>query len=498
MQKKFKLISDYNPAWDQWQAIESLVNNFENWSKIQTLLWATGTGKTFTMANIIQKLQKPTLILSHNKTLAAQLATEFKNFFPNNAVHYFISYFDYYQPESYLPTQDLYIEKEATVNMEIQMYRLSTLASLLTRPDVIVIASVSSLYWLGKKEFFKDLSFPFEVWNRYNFDKIKESLIKMQYKPTKSKVEQWMFDIQWEKIEIYSSIEKVVYQLYFNEDKLEYIIKRDSLSWKELWNVNKVIIRPATQFLQNSDDVENIINKIQKEMQIRKKEFEDDKMLVEAQRIEKKVNYDMKMIRETWFTNGIENYTPYFDERGKWEPPNTLFDYFPDDFLLMVDESHMTIPQLQAMPSADRSRKINLINHWFRLPSAIDHRPISFTELCKVAWWYQNIDNLENIEKNDKKTSDPGFFSKADKFRPEWDFSLEKYSKKNSKSLFVSATPADYEKKISDNIVEQIIRPTGLLDPLTYVYPKSWDYQTLIDSLSKLLKKTPILKNLLE
>jgi len=494
----FELQSDYKPAWDQPEAIRQILENFERGEKLQTLLWATGTGKTFTMANIIQKLQKPTLIISHNKTLAAQLATEFKHFFPKNAVHYFISYFDYYQPESYLPQQDMYIEKEATINQEIQMYRLATMASLLTRKDVIVVASASALYGLGQKEFFMDMSLELKKWEDYEYRELKKKLIKMQYQPVQSKVEPWMFDFKGEQVDIYSSIESVMYRLYFNEDTLEFIEKKDGLTFRDLWTLDKLVIRPATQYLQDNSDVEDILQNITKEMDIRKKEFDQRNMILQAHRIEKRIQYDVRMIRETWFVNGIENYSPYFDTKKPGETPNTILNYYPEDMLLIIDESHMTIPQIQAMPTADRARKINLINHGFRLPSAIDHRPIRFDEFCQtVNRPYKLSKHYEKFQEQNINSS-TDIDTNADIFR--WDHVdiEELYAnlpKKWCQSLFVSATPAPYEKKISGNIVEQIIRPTWLVDPITYVYPKSWDYNVLINSIDTLLTKKPYLKN---
>jgi excinuclease ABC subunit B len=295
----FKLQSSYKPAGDQIRAIQEIQETFAEGKKKITLLGATGTGKTFTMANIIQHIQKPTLIISHNKTLAAQLATEFKHFFPTNAVHYFVSYFDYYQPESYLPTQGLYIEKEATINQEIEMYRLATMASLLSREDVIVVASASSLYGLGQKRFFQENCLQLEVGKEYPFKELKAQLLHMQYKPVQSKIEHGMFDLQGERVDIFSSTEKFVYRLHFNEETLELIEMRDSLTYDHKGNLKKVTIWPATQFLQDVSDVENILAMMEQEKEDRVKEFTAKGMLVEAERIQKRVEYDIRMIRET-------------------------------------------------------------------------------------------------------------------------------------------------------------------------------------------------------
>ncbi len=533
----FELKADYKPAWDQPKAINQIVEAFENWKKNITLLWATGTWKTFTMANIIQKVQRPTLVISHNKTLAAQLSTEFKAFFPNNAVHYFVSYFDYYQPESYLPSSWTYIEKEATINDEIEMYRLATMASLLSRDDVIVVASASSLYGLWQSRFFQENMLQLKVGQSYDFKEIKHQLLHMQYKPVHGKIEAWMFELQWERLDVYSSTEKSVYRCFFDEDVIERIEIRDSVTFELKSQANQIILWPATQYLQDTNDLETILQQIDLEKELRIKEFEKAWMLVEAERIKKRVEYDLRMIRETWFVNGIENYSLYFDKRLPGEAPNTIFDYFPKDFLLIIDESHMTIPQLNAMSQWDRARKNNLIRYWFRLPSAIDHRPLRFEELEATLWWKsldeikldQATDNLELVSTTHLKV-----LENSASFRGEWNEAEE--SRKNNKqavdsslrsewqsgslinkkaraenqranlaskiktwakSIFLSATPAEYELNLSDEVVEQIIRPTWLLDPITYVYPKSWDYSHLLASVDKLLKKKPYLETYL-
>lgn len=469
----FDLQSKFTPAGDQPKAIEEIVSWFSEWSPQITLLWATWTWKTFTMANIIKQRKKPTLILSHNKTLAAQLATEFKYFFPNNAVHYFVSYFDYYQPESYLPEKGTYIEKEATINKEIEMYRLSTMASLLTRDDTIVISSVSSLYGLWSKEFFDTNRVELEVWAEYDFEELKKALIWIQYKPVHTAIEQWMFDVQGEMIDIYSSTEKVLFRLIFNDTTLEMIQTKDPTTYKLIWDRQKLIIRPATQFMQNMWNIDDIIERITAEMEERTAWFEKHNFLAEAQRLRKRVTYDMKMIKETWFVNGIENYSPYFEDRLDGAPPNTLFDYLPEDMLVIIDESHMTVPQLQWMSRGDASRKWTLIDHWFRLPSAKHHRPMNFDELQVMLWWKQ-IDQTE---------AHP------------WILEHKKWS---VDTLFVSATPAQFEIDLSQKVVQQVIRPTGLLDPITYVYPKSGSYEPLLASIWPLLKKKPFLKEYLD
>ena len=510
----FQLKSSYQPAGDQPKAIAQISEAFDQGKSKITLLGATGTGKTFTMANIIQKVQQPTLVISHNKTLAAQLATEFKAFFPDNAVHYFVSYFDYYQPESYLPSSGTYIEKEATINDEIEMYRLATMASLLSRKDVIVVASASSLYGLGQSRFFEENCLQLYVGKKYDFNELKRQLLHMQYKPIHGKIEKGMFEMKGDILEIFSSTERCLYRCFFDEEFLERIEMRDAQSYELKSPVQKAMIRPATQYLQDVSDLETILQQMNAEKELRVKEFEKMGMAIEAERIKKKVEYDIRMIRETWFVNGIENYSLYFDQRLPGQPPNTIFDYFPEDFLLIVDESHMTIPQLRAMAQWDRARKNNLIRYGFRLPSAIDHRPLRFEEL-EATLGRKELDevaldeaaaDLELVsdahqqvlasQGKEKKVDSSLLNREARKVNQH--SVLSQKIKKGAKSIFLSATPAEYELELSEQVVEQIIRPTGLLDPITFVYPKSGDYQLLLDSLPKLLEKKPYLQQFLD
>lgn len=510
----FQLKSSYQPAGDQPKAIAQISEAFDQGKSKITLLGATGTGKTFTMANIIQKVQQPTLVISHNKTLAAQLATEFKAFFPDNAVHYFVSYFDYYQPESYLPSSGTYIEKEATINDEIEMYRLATMASLLSRKDVIVVASASSLYGLGQSRFFEENCLQLYVGKKYDFNELKRQLLHMQYKPIHGKIEKGMFEMKGDILEIFSSTERCLYRCFFDEEFLERIEMRDAQSYELKSPVQKAMIRPATQYLQDVSDLETILQQMNAEKELRVKEFEKMGMAIEAERIKKKVEYDIRMIRETWFVNGIENYSLYFDQRLPGQPPNTIFDYFPEDFLLIVDESHMTIPQLRAMAQWDRARKNNLIRYGFRLPSAIDHRPLRFEEL-EATLGRKELDevaldeaaaDLELVsdahqqvlasQKEEKKADSSLLNREARKVNQH--SVLSQKIKKGAKSIFLSATPAEYELELSEQVIEQIIRPTGLLDPITFVYPKSGDYQLLLDSLPKLLEKKPYLQQFLD
>lgn len=469
----FQLESLYQPSGDQPQAIQQIMEWFSAQEKEITLLGATGTGKTFTMANVIQQLGKPTLVLSHNKTLAAQLATEFKYFFPNNAVHYFVSYFDYYQPESYLPERGIYIEKEATINKQIEMYRLATMASLLSREDVIVVSSVSALYGLWTRETFGQNRLFLATGQQYHLDDLKAQLIHMQYKPATGALEPGMFDLRGEVVDIHASTEKVIYRIIFNDTTLEMIQVKDAVTYKLLGSYEHITIWPATQYLQDMQQLSEIIPQIYAELKERVAYFKKVWLLAEAQRLEKRVSYDMKMMQETWFVNGIENYSPYFEKRLDGSPPNTLFDYFPDDFLLIIDESHMSVPQLGAMPRADTSRKQTLIDHGFRLPSAIHHRPINFDELSVMLNRKQY--NATHVHED-----------------------MQKRIKRDAKTLYVSATPASYELEQSQRVVQQIIRPTGLLDPITYVYPKSGEYDSLYTSIEKLVEKDPSLRVLLE
>lgn len=510
----FQLKSSYQPAGDQPKAIAQISEAFDQGKSKITLLGATGTGKTFTMANIIQKVQQPTLVISHNKTLAAQLATEFKAFFPDNAVHYFVSYFDYYQPESYLPSSGTYIEKEATINDEIEMYRLATMASLLSRKDVIVVASASSLYGLGQSRFFEENCLQLYVGKKYDFNELKRQLLHMQYKPIHGKIEKGMFEMKGDILEIFSSTERCLYRCFFDEEFLERIEMRDAQSYELKAPVQKAMIRPATQYLQDVSDLETILQQMNAEKELRVKEFEKMGMAIEAERIKKKVEYDIRMIRETWFVNGVENYSLYFDQRLPGQPPNTIFDYFPEDFLLIVDESHMTIPQLRAMAQWDRARKNNLIRYGFRLPSAIDHRPLRFEEL-EATLGRKELDevaldeaaaDLELVSdahqqvlasQKEGKKADSSLLNREARKENQHSVLSQKI-KKGAKSIFLSATPAEYELELSEQVVEQIIRPTGLLDPITFVYPKSGDYQLLLDSLPKLLEKKPYLQQFLD
>jgi len=378
------------------------------------------------------------------------------------------------------------------------MYRLAAMSSLFSSPqDTIIVSSVSAIYGLGTAELFIESSINLEVGKRYDLRKLKSQLLKIQYNPVKWDIQAGTFNFMGNFLDIYSSIEDIVYRIHFDEDVIIFIEKKHPQTWKQLWKLKNVTIWPATQFLQNMDDLPNILKQIENELWNRINYFKKRNELLFAQRIQQRISYDLKMIKETGFTNWIENYSRYFEWRNMWQPPTSLFDYFPDEFLLIIDESHMTIPQFQAMPSADRSRKLNLINYGFRLPSALDHRPL----------FWQELEYLLNIKGKQEKL--PKELEKIYNEMIDIELNLLEENKKidyknileniaNSLNdrikkvyvLFVSATPAEYEKKVSNNtIVEQIIRPTGLLDPITYVYPKSWDYNLLEKSLDNISKK---------
>ena len=481
----FHLNKPYQPAWDQPKAISEILQNFSKWNDKVVLLGATWTWKTFTMANIINELKLPTLVLSHNKTLAAQLTTEFKWFFPDNAVHYFVSYFDYYQPESYLPEKDMYIEKDSAVNSEIEMYRLAAMSSLVSRQDTIIVSSVSAIYGLWTAELFIESSINLEVGKKYNLKDLKAKLLKIQYNPVKWDIQPWTFNFMGNFLDIYSSIEDIIYRIHFDEDLVIFIERKQPQTWEQLWKSKQVTIWPATQFLQNMDNLDNILKEIEKKLAWRIEYFKNRNELLFAQRIQQRITYDLKMIKETWFTTWIENYSRYFEWRLPAQAPQSLFDYYQDEFLLIIDESHMTIPQFQAMPSADRSRKLNLINYGFRLPSALDHRPLFWQELEYMLWIKENISKeLENTYKEILDIETNLLWQKD--INTDVNYIIGSLSKRKKKVyvLFVSATPAEYEKQVSNNtIVEQIIRPTGLLDPVTYIYPKSWDYNLLEENI---------------
>ncbi|MEA3500789.1 MAG: excinuclease ABC subunit UvrB [Candidatus Marinimicrobia bacterium] len=417
---KFKVVSNFQPTGDQPQAIKSLVKGLKNNTRFQTLLGITGSGKTYTMAKVIEKIQKPTLILSHNKTLAAQLYGEFKSFFPNNSVNYFVSYYDYYQPEAYMPVSDTYIEKDADINDEIDKLRLKTTSSLLARKDVIIVASVSCIFGLGSPEDYKEQIVILKKGKSYSRKELFEKFIFIHYLRNDISFTRGNFRVRGNSVEIFPAYSTNAIRLEFWGDELDNISEIDPLTGNVIENLNYTAIYPARHFITNEEKLGLAVKNILEEMKERATELRKADKLLEAQRIEQRVNYDMEMIREIGYCSGIENYSRHLTFRKPGERPFTLFNYFPKDFNIFVDESHATIPQVRAMYNGDRARKKVLIEYGFRLKSAFDNRPLKFEE-------------FENSLQN---------------------------------TIFVSATPADYELEKSDGvIVEQIIRPTGLLDP---------------------------------
>lgn len=423
---KFKLVSSYDPTGDQPEAIDALVNGVLRGDRMQTLLGVTGSGKTFTMANVIAKVNRPTLVLAHNKTLAAQLCSEFREFFPENAVEYFVSYYDYYQPEAYIPGKDVYIEKDAMINDEIDMLRHSATSSIFERRDVIIVASVSCIYSLGDPEEYKSLVLALRPGMEMSRDELIRRLIAISYDRNDVNFVRDNFRVRGDTVEIFpaSSTDKAVRVEFFG-DEIDRVSEIHTLTGETIRHLNYYPIYPATHYAVSDDKREKAIGEIMTEMQERVAFFESQNKYIEAQRISDRVKYDMEMLREVGFCSGVENYSRVLSGRPAGSTPYTLLDYLPDDFLLVVDESHVALPQVRGMSGGDTARKKNLIDFGFRLPSAYDNRPLYFDE----------------------------------------------FEEKINQAIFVSATPADYEKNNSTQIVEQIIRPTGLLDPLVDVRP---------------------------
>ena len=435
----FKLHSEYKPTGDQPQAIEYLSNGIEHGKKFQTLLGVTGSGKTFTMANIIQKVQKPTLVLAHNKTLAGQLYSEFKEFFPENHVEYFVSYYDYYQPESYIAQSDTYIEKDASINDEIDKLRHSATASLFETRDVIIVASVSCIYGLGDPIDYENMIVSLRPGMEISRDKIMKKLINMQYSRNEIDFKRGTFRAKGDILEIYPSDKsESAIRAEFWGDEIEKISEINPVTGKSIGIRQHVMIFPNSHYVTSKDKMEKALKTIEEEMNERVAYFKSQNKLIEAQRIQERTNFDMEMMKETGFCQGIENYSRHISGREPGSAPYTLFDYFPKDFLLLIDESHATIPQVRAMYNGDRARKDSLVKYGFRLPSAYDNRPLTFNEF---------EDRINQV-------------------------------------VFVSATPGDYEKEHSQkNVVEQIIRPTGLLDPKIEVKPVTNQIDDLIEQI---------------
>jgi excinuclease ABC subunit B len=422
---KFELVSDFQPTGDQPEAIARLVEGVEKNYRYQTLLGATGTGKTFTMAQLIQKTQRPTLVIAHNKTLAAQLYSEFREFFPKNAVSYFVSYYDYYQPEAYVPRHDLYIEKETQINEEIDRLRLATTTNLMSRRDVIIVASVSCIYGIGNPEAWGKVVIKLERGQSYRRDTVLRHLVDIQYDRNDLELRRGVFRVRGDTLEVMPAYAETAYRVEFWGDEVERITEVDPLTGEVLLEHLSIDIYPAKQFITDEAKLSQAINDIEAELSERLAYFKEQKMFLEAQRIEQRTLYDLEMLREVGYTSGIENYSRHLDQRQPGDPPWTLLDYFPRDFLLVVDESHMTIPQIRGMSAGDRSRKQTLVDYGFRLPSALDNRPLNFDE----------------------------------------------FEERINQIIFTSATPALFEMEKSAQIVHQVIRPTGVVDPEVEVRP---------------------------
>ncbi len=442
--KKFELVSKFQPAGDQQQAIKKMTHGFEQGEKAQILEGATGTGKTFTMANVIAKLNKPTLVISHNKTLVGQLYGEFKEFFPKNAVDYFVSYYDYYQPEAYVPQSDTYIEKDSSINDEIDQLRHKTTSDLMSRNDVIVVASVSCIYGLGDPREYAASVVSLSEGQEISRDVLLRDLVNIQYDRNDIDFQRGRFRVRGDVVEIFpAGYSDHAFRVEFFGDEIDRIVEVDSLTGEVIGEREQVSIFPATHFVTNEQIMERALASIKDEMNIQVKKFEGEGKLLEAQRIKQRTTYDMEMMSEVGYTNGIENYSRHMEGRKAGQPPHTLLDFFPDDFLILIDESHATMPELKAMYNGDRARKQTLIDYGFRLPSALDNRPLK----------------------------------------------LEEFEKHVNQIMYVSATPGDYELNQTDHKVEQIIRPTGLLDPEIEVRPIKGQIDDLVGEVNKRIER---------
>lgn len=433
------VVSDYVPSGDQPHAIDELSKGIEEGLRYQTLLGVTGSGKTFTMAKIIERVQKPTLVLAPNKTLAAQLASELQAFFPNNSVVYFVSYYDYYQPEAYVPTTDTFIEKDASINEEVEKLRHAATSSLLSRRDCIVVASVSCIYGIGSPEFYAGLSVILEEGAEIERDALIRKLVDMQYDRNDYELDRGTFRVRGDNVEIFTPYDDNPIRATFWGDEIEEIVQVDYVTGEVLRTFDTYYIWPASHYATSNPQLKGAIKTIQDELRDRLQDLKKNNKLLEAQRLEMRTSYDIEMMEQLGFCSGIENYSRHIDGRVPGEPPYTLLDYFPKDFLCIIDESHVTIPQVRGMYEGDRSRKVTLIEHGFRLPSALDNRPLRFDE----------------------------FENKVPQF------------------VFVSATPGDFEEKVSENTVEQIIRPTGLLDPHIDIRPTASQVDDVIEEVKK-------------
>jgi excinuclease ABC subunit B len=439
----FQLVSDFKPTGDQPKAIEQLVEGIQKGYKQQTLLGATATGKTFAIANLVQQTQRPTLVLAHNKTLAAQLYAEFKSFFPKNAVEYYVSYYDYYQPESYVPRYDLYIEKQTEINEHIERLRIASKAALLSRRDVLIVASVSCIYGTGDPETWAKSILELRVGDTVRRESILRRLVALQYTRNDMTLEHGNFRVRGDTLEVYPPYEDAAYRITMFDDDIERVLRFDPLTGELLSDQPVVVVFPATQFLADQDKLKKAITDIEKELDMQLEFFKREGKLVEAQRLQQRTRYDVEMLREVGFTSGIENYSRHLEQRAPGTPPHTLLDYFPEDYLLVIDESHMTIPQVRGMYNGDQSRKQNLVDFGFRLPSAMDNRPLKFDE----------------------------------------------FEDRAGMTIFTTATPGPYELGVSKQVVQQIIRPTGILDPQVVVRPVEGQIDDLLQEVALRVKK---------
>ncbi|SDC83456.1 MULTISPECIES: excinuclease ABC subunit UvrB [unclassified Candidatus Frackibacter] len=440
---EFELVSEYEPCGDQPEAIKELTNGINSKMQHQTLLGVTGSGKTFTMANVIEKVKKPTLVIAHNKTLAAQLCSEFREFFPHNSVEYFVSYYDYYQPEAYVPQTDTYIEKDASINDEVDKLRLSATSALFERQDVIIVASVSCIYGLGSPTDYLDLTCSLERGAIKDRKEIIRELIHIQYQRNDIDLKRGSFRVRGDVIEVHPAYEDTVYRVELFGDEIDRIREIDSLTGEIKQELKEVTIYPASHFVTKEEKLESAIKNIKVELDEQLEKLRSQDKLLEAQRLEQRTRYDLEMLEEVGFCQGIENYSRHIANREPGSRPQTLIDYFPDDFLLLIDESHKTIPQIGGMYAGDRSRKEKLVEHGFRLPSALDNRPLNFEE----------FESLVN------------------------------------QAVYISATPGPYEYENSNQIVEQIIRPTGLVDPEVEVRPIEGQIDDLLGEIQKVIAR---------
>lgn len=437
---KFDLVSEFQPAGDQPQAIDALVRGINEGKKAQVLLGVTGSGKTFTMANVIKEVKRPTLVLSHNKTLAAQLYSEFREFFPNNAVTYFVSYYDYYQPEAYIPQRDIYIEKDASINEEIDRLRLLATSALVSRPDTIVVSTVSCIYGLGSPKDYLAMMIPIHVGEQIDRDALLLRLIDIQYDRNDFDPGRGKFRVRGDVIEVWPAYEEFAYRIELWGDEVEKLTIIDPVSSRESQSLQDIYIYPAKHFVLPQSSIDNALVEIEDELNTQLEVFRKEGKLLEAQRLAARTRYDMELMKETGFCPGIENYSRALAGRKPGEAPYTLYDFFPEDFLMVVDESHVTIPQIRAMYAGDKARKTNLVEHGFRIPMAMDNRPLQFDE---------------------------------------WDL-------KQKKMVLVSATPADWELEQSQGeVVEQVIRPTGLIDPVIHIVPARGQVPHLMEAIKQ-------------